>query len=293
MSPTGAVIDSGETPYIENTCPIVFKLDLGSDMKIHPYVSGYIDQQKIINRNLSVQDYVNRVAIKGAVFYDEDALPDDITMSDIEKKMARPGATIAYRGKKGAAPQQVTNNNSNTGAYEMVNMQLQLLEKISGASNAVQGQNPSRQTTATQYAQQSQNSIGLLSVILDSFRDYRETRDRMLFKFCLQFYPEGKWVNIHSSKDVKLFDPKDLLGVDCEVSIIESQSTPSFRAIANDMLMQFMQAGAISPKTALQAGDFPFSDKVIQLMEEEQKQQQEAAAQQPPQPDMSAMPPQQ
>ena len=290
LSPSGAVIDSGETPYIENTCPIVFKLDLGADMKIHPFTSGFIDQQKIINRNLSVQDYVNRVAIKGAVFYDEDALPDDVTLPDIERKIARPGALISYKGKKGAAPQQVTNNNSNTGAYEMVNMQLQLLEKISGASSAVQGQTPGRQTTASQYAQQSQNSIGVLSVILDKFRDYRESRDRMLYKLCLQFYTEGKWVNIHSSKEVKMFDPKDLWGVDTEVSIIESQSTPSFRAIANDLLMQFVQMGAITPKAALQAGDYPFSDKVIQLMEEDQKKQQDAAAQQPPQP--GAMPPQ-
>ncbi len=83
LAPSGAVIDSGETPYIENTCPIVFKLDLGSDMKIHPYTSGHIDQQKIINRNLSVQDYVNRVSIKGAVFYDEDALGDDVTIADL------------------------------------------------------------------------------------------------------------------------------------------------------------------------------------------------------------------
>lgn len=281
LAPSGAVIDSGETPYIENTCPIVFKLDLGSDMKIHPYTSGHIDQQKIINRNLSVQDYVNRVSIKGAVFYDEDALGDDVTIADIEKKIARPGAVISYKGKKGAAPQQVTNNNSNTGAYEMVNMELQLLEKISGASNAIQGQNPSRQTTASQYAQQSQNSIGLLSVILDTFRDYRETRDRMLYKLMHQFYTNGMYVNIHSSKEVKLFDPKDLDGIDCEVSIIESQSTPSFRAIANDMLLKFTDMGSITPKMAMQLGDFPFSDQAIQLIEEQEKKQQEAAAQQP------------
>lgn len=293
LAPSGAVIDSGETPYIENTCPIVFKLDLGSDMKIHPYTSGHIDQQKIINRNLSVQDYVNRVSIKGAVFYDEATLPDDITMGDIEKKIARPGAVIPYRSTKGAAPQQVTNNNSNTGAYEMVNMELQLLEKISGASNAIQGQNPNRQTTASQYAQQSQNSMGLLSVILDTFRDYREMRDRMLYKLMHQFYTAGTYVNLHSSKEVKLFDPKDLQGIDCEVSIIESQSTPSFRAIANDMLMQFVQLGAITPKMAMQIGDFPFSDKAIQLMEEEQKKQQEAAQQQLPPNGMPGAPPQQ
>ena len=282
LAPSGAVIDSGETPYIENTCPIVFKLDLGADMKIQPYVSGFIDQQKIINRNLSIQDYVNRVSIKGAVFYDEDALGEDVTIADIEKKIARPGAVIPYKSKKGAAPKQVTNNNSNTGAYEMVNMELQLLEKISGASNAIQGQNPSRQTTASQYAQQSQNSIGLLSVILDTYRDYRESRDRILYKFMNQFYIDGMWVNVHSSKEVKLFDPKELQGIDTEVSIIESQSTPSFRAIANDNLMQFMEAGAITPKIAMQVGDFPFTDKAIQLMEEEEKKQQEAAAQQVP-----------
>lgn len=281
LSPSGAVIDTGETPYVENTCPIVFKLDLGADMKIHPYTSGHIDQQKIINRNISIQDYVNRVAIKGALFYDEKTLPDNLTIQDIERKIARPGTVIPYVGDKGTMPQQVTNNNSNTGAYEMVNMELQLLEKISGASNAIQGQNPSRQTTASQYAQQSQNSIGLLSVILDTYRDYRENRDRILFKFIRQFYTQEMYVPVHSSKETKLFDPKLLKGIDFEVSIVESQSTPSFRAIANDMLLQFVQMGAITPKMALQLGDFPFSDKAIQLIEENEKKQQEMANQLP------------
>lgn len=275
LTPNGYVIDEGETPYNDNVCPIVFKADWGADGKIRPYVSNVIDQQKLINRNISVQDYINRVTAKGVTFYDDDALPDNITIQDIEKKMARPGATIPYSGKKGNAPHQITSNNTNSGAMDMVRMELDLLEKISGAGTAVQGQAPKSGTSGTLYEQQSQNSAGLLSAKLDEYRQYREERDRMLTKFILQFYDKRMYVPVHSSADLVEFDPDELKGVEFDVAIVESQSSPLFRAAANDMLMQFVQLGAITPKVALQLGSFTFGDKAIQLMEEEQKNKQE------------------
>jgi len=286
MTPNGYVIDEGETPYNDNVCPIVFKCDLGADGKIRPYVSAVIDQQKLINRNISVQDYINRVTAKGALFYDEGALPDYLTIEDIEKKIARPGATIPYLSTKGNAPTQVTNNASNSGAFEMVRMELDLLEKISGAGSAVQGQTPNSQTSGTLYQQQSQNSAGLLSSKLDEYRQYREDRDRMLAKFIVQFYDKRMYIPTHSSSDLVEFDPALIKDVEFDINIGESQSSPLFRAAANDMLLQFVQMGAISPKIALQLGSFTFGDKAIQLMDEEQKAMQEQAQVMPGQPPM-------
>lgn len=283
MTPNGYVIDEGETPYNDNVCPIVFKCDWGADGKIRPYVSNVIDQQKLINRNISVQDYINRVTAKGALFYDDDSLPDNMTIEDIEKKIARPGATIAYSSKRGAAPQQVTNNSSNSGAYDMVRMELDLLDKISGAGTAVQGQAPKSGTSGTLYQQQSQNSAGLLSAKLDEFRQYREDIARLLAKFIIQFYDKPMYIPTHSSSDLVLFDPDEIKDVEFDINIVESQSSPLFRAAANDMLLQFVQMGAITPKIALQLGSFTFGDKAIQLMDEEQKNTQEQAQQQIPQ----------
>ena len=280
MTPSGFIIDEGETPYNDNVCPIVFKCDWGADGKIHPYVSTVIDQQKLINRNISVQDYINRVSSKGALFYDDDALPDHLTIEDIEKKIARPGATIAYSSKKGAAPQQVTSNSANSGAFEMVKMELDLLEKISGAGTAVQGQAPKSGTSGTLYQQQTQNSAGLLSPKLDEYRQYREDRDRLLAKFISQFYDKPMFIPTHASSDLVMFDPSDIKDVDFAINIVESQSSPIFRAAANDMLLQFVQMGAITPKIALQLGSFTFGEKAIQLMDEDQKNQQEQMQQQ-------------
>lgn len=276
MTPNGYVIDEGETPYNDNVCPIVFKCDWGADGKIRPYVSNVIDQQKLINRNISVQDYINRVTAKGALFYDDDALPENITIEDIEKKISRPGATIPYSGKKGNAPHQVTNNAANSGAFEMVRMELDLLEKISGAGTAIQGQGAKAGTSGVLYQQQSQNSAGLLSAKLDEYRQYREDRDRMLTKFILQFYDKLMFIPVHNSSDLVEFDPTELKGVEFNVEVVESQSSAIFRAAGDEMLLKFMEMGGISPKIALQLGSFSFGDKAIQLMDEEQKAMQEA-----------------
>ena len=56
------------------------------------------------------------------------------------------------------------------------------------------------------------------------------------------------------------------------MSIQESTSTPSYRAIANDMLMQLWEAKAISVEQLLENGDFPFSDELLQSIKSQKEQ---------------------
>ena len=271
LTPNGYVLSSGETPHNDNVCPIVFKCDLGADGKIRPFVSSTIDQQKLINRNISVNDYVTRVTAKGLLVYDDDALPDNTTIADIQAKAAVPGATIQYKSGGGEAPRLLTNNATNNGALDMIRLELDLLEKITGVGTALLGQAPKSGTSGTLYAQQSQNSAGQLSLPLDKFRQFREAGARLIAKFILQYYDKRMYIPVHGTNDLLEFDPKELNGIDFNVEIRESQSSPLFRAAANDMLMQFVQMGAISPKMALQLGSFAFADKAVQMIDEEQQ----------------------
>ena len=63
----------------------------------------------------------------------------------------------------GFKPEQLIVNGANTGAYELLNLQMSLFEKISGVSAAMQGQNLSGVNGSKLYDSQVENStISLL-----------------------------------------------------------------------------------------------------------------------------------
>ncbi|GHU73524.1 hypothetical protein FACS189413_17990 [Bacteroidia bacterium] len=272
LSPDGYVLYEKEFPF----CPIVLKRDLGADGKIHSYVSYFIDQQKSINRNRSVQDDINRRSIKGVTSYDERTLGEN-TKQDIEHNLSKPGAVIFYDGKNGNPPEFHNATAQNTGALQLMQSDLEMIDKISGSSNAVQGMKPNSGTPAALYAQQTQNSVGVLSSLLDSYREYREDRDKLAVKMIQEFYDEKMYVNIHSSKDLKLFEPSKYRDVLFEVSIVESQSTPTFRMMQDNLLQQWVSMGLIPLEVALQAGSYTFKDNLMQLLEDYKKKQQQEA----------------
>ena len=68
------------------------------------------------------------------------------------------------------------------------------------------------------------------------------------------------------------YDPKKIRDVEFDLSIVESTSTPQYRAIANDMLMQLWQAKAISVEQLLEHGDFPFADNLLQSIKSQREQ---------------------
>ena len=69
-----------------------------------------------------------------------------------------------------------------------------------------------------------------------------------------------------------MYDPKKIRDVEFDMSIVPSQSTPAYRAIANDFLMQLFNAKAISIEQLLQAGDFPFADELLQNIQSQKEQ---------------------
>ena len=65
--------------------------------------------------------------------------------------------------------------------------------------------------------------------------------------------------------------PAAIRGTDI-FSITESTSTPNYRQIANDFLMQIWQTGQISLEQLLEHGDFPFADTLLQSIQAQKDQ---------------------
>ena len=68
------------------------------------------------------------------------------------------------------------------------------------------------------------------------------------------------------------YDPETMGGVDFDVALNESYDTPVFRAITNEMLMQLLNAQQITLKQFLEAGSFPFADRLLQMVESNEQQ---------------------
>ena len=58
------------------------------------------------------------------------------------------------------------------------------------------------------------------------------------------------------------------------MNIVPSQTTPVYRAISNEFLMQLFSQQAISLEQLLENGNFPFSDRLLQSIQAQKEQMQ-------------------
>ena len=278
MSPYGDVLMEGESPFWHESHPYSFRIYPFFDGQVFPFVSDFIDQQRYINRLLTLQDFIVTHSAKGVLAIHEDSIPEGWSPKRFANEWARVDGVIIYTGKSGCpAPKQIVENSTHMGVSDMLSIQLKLLEDISGVQGALQGQSPRAGTPAALYMQQTQNSATSLTELFDSFRGLREERDMKNMKLIQQYYTDPRYININGTNarpDIMLYDPNTVRNAEFDLSITESSATPVYRLIMNDFLMQLFQAQAISVEDLLQNGSFPFADKLLQSIRSRSQQMQ-------------------
>lgn len=276
LSPFGDILKEGETPYAHKSHPYVFKAYPFIDGEIHSFVADVIDQQRYVNRLITLYDWIMRASAKGVLLFPEDCLPKGMDISDIADEWARFNGVIAI--KKGAKnlPQQVANNATQIGITELLNLQLKLSEDITGVNGSLQGKPGYSGMSASLYNQQTQNATTSLLDLLDSFSTFVIDGAYKDVKNIQQFYDSKRVFNIagKSSSQVE-YDPEKISDVEFDLSIMESTQTPAYRQMANDFLMEIWKANQITLEQLLENGDFPFADTLLQSIQA-QKQQMEA-----------------
>lgn len=274
ISPLGDILDEGETPYEHKSHPYVFKAYPFIDGEIHSFVSDIIDQQRYANRLITLNDWVIRASAKGVLLIPDDCIPKSTSPEEFADSWVRFNGVVVYKpSKSGAIPQQIANNSTNIGIHEMLNLQLKFFEDISGVNGALQGKPGYSGISAALYSQQMQNATTSLLDLLDSYQEFIRDSAYKDVKNMQQFYDDKVMLSIVgvSGKNV-VYDPVKIRDVEFDMSIVPSQSTPSYRALANDMLMQLFQANAISVEQLLEAGSFPFADTLLQSIRSQKEQ---------------------
>ena len=276
LTPFGDILREGETPYEHKSHPYVFKAYPFIDGEIHGFVADVIDQQRYVNRLITLNDWIMRASAKGLLIFPEDCLPKGMDISEIADEWSRFNGVIVIRKGAKNLPQQVANNATNIGITELLNLQLKLVEDISGVNGSLQGKPGYSGMSASLYSQQTQNATTSLLDLLDSYSTFVVDGAYKDVKNIQQYYDSKRVFNIAGKSGAQVeYDPKKIRDVEFDLSITESTTTPAYRQMANDFLMEIWRTGQISLQQLLEHGNFPFSDELIQSLQS----QQEAVAQ--------------
>lgn len=283
LTPYGDILDEGETPYEHKSHPYVVKAYPFIDGEIHSFVSDVIDQQRYVNRLISIYDMILRSSAKGVLMFPEECKPENMSIEEIAEEYTKYNGMIFYKAKPGiSAPHQISANSTNIGIGDLLGMQLRFFEDISGIHGALQGKPGNAGMSASLYSQQTQNATNSLVDILDSFSSFLVDSAYKDIKNIQQFYDHRRVVNIAGrGGNIIEYDPSKIRDVEFDLSITESTTTPAYRQIANDFLLEIWRSGQITLKQLLEQGDFPFSDDLLQSLqsqEEDLKKQQEEYA---------------
>lgn len=277
LSPFGDILKEGETPFEHGSHPYVFKAYPFIDGEIHSFVADVIDQQRYTNRLITLYDWIMRASAKGVLLMPEDSLPDGVSMEDIAESWAEFNGVIVFKpSKSGQIPHQVANNSTNIGITELLNLQLKFFEDISGVNGALQGKPGYAGTSAAKYNQETQNATMSLLDMLECFSYFVVDGAYKDVKNIQQFYDGKRVFNIAGKAGAQIeYDPKKIRDVEFDLSITESTTTPAYRQLANDVLMQLWQANAISVEQLLEHGNFPFADELLQSIQSQKEQVQQ------------------
>lgn len=181
LSPDGTVLDSFSSPYPHGSHPFVIKLYPFIDGEVHSFVEDVIDQQRYINRLIVMIDHIMSTSAKGALLFPANQRHESTSWEQIASQWAKSDGIIPYNPSSGMpGPQQIAANNTNIGAFELLQLEMKLFEDVSGVSNALMGKNVSATTGSALYESQIKNATIALADIFETFNHFRKERDKII-----------------------------------------------------------------------------------------------------------------
>ena len=281
MSPYGDVLQEGRSPYWHGEHNYVLHLYPLVQGRLGNFVEQFIDQQRAINRTATLIDFIRGTSSKGVLVVDDDAF-ESMSREEVIDEYVRYNGVLFVKLKPGQSidgvVRQYNSGAAVAGDFELLNLQLRLINEISGVNSAMQGQSPRSGTPASLYAQQVQNSSLNLKGLFDGFRTFRRRRDAKVMKTLQQYYNENRYIDLAGtqySEEAKWYDPQKVQESELDITISEGYNTPAFQMIANDFLMELFRAKALDVKTMLENSSYPFATKILEAI----KRNEEAAAQ--------------
>ena len=283
MSPFGDVLYEGKSPFAHRSHPFVVYFSRLVDGEIYSFEEGIIDQQRYINRLITLNDFIMASSAKGVLVFPENAIPKGMNKEDIlEQWVSHRGVIFANLKPGMALPQQISQNSTHIGTNELLALQLQMVRDISGVHGAMLGKEAKSGTAASLYAQEASNAQTNLLDTIESFNAFRKRRDYKVAKTIPQCYDYIDYIPIvgrEYSDEQREWNAELASKFDYYILISESNNKELYQAQLNDLLMAALQQRLIDFETALEAGRFPFSDEVLRIIDRKKQEAQQEQAQ--------------
>lgn len=180
LAPDGTLLREEDSPFPGGSHPFAVKLYPLIDGEVHSLVADVIDQQKHVNRLITLMDNMMGAAAKGVLLFPTRCKADGMRWEDIVDRWALPGGVIPYNAVPGVEPKQVVTPLGDSGAAEMLETQIRLFEDVSGVSSALMGKSVSAAVGHERYESEVRNASVSINDLLSTFRDFILLRDRLL-----------------------------------------------------------------------------------------------------------------
>jgi hypothetical protein len=270
MTPWGDILQEGRSPYWHGSHNYVIHAYPMIAGKVFNYVEDFIDQQRAINRTLTLIDFIRGASSKGLLIVDETAF-EGMERQEIVDQFVRYNGTLFCKLKPGTNINNVITQLNGQGAiagdYELLNLQLKLINEISGVSPAMQGKPPVSGTAASLYAQQAQNASLNVKGLFDSFNSFRRRRDYKVMQTIQQYYKTRRYLDIAGgsySEEAKYYDPEKVQNARIDLKLVDGTNTPAFRMTEDETLKEMWKVGAIDVKTYLENSTMPFAPRILE-----------------------------
>ncbi len=181
LAPDGTVLDSFDSPYRHRSHPFVVKFYPLIDGEVHSFVEDVIDQQRYINRLIVMIDHIMSSSAKGALLFPANQRHESMSWEQIAREWSRSDSVIPYNPVgSNPGPQQISANNTNIGAFELLSLEMKLFEEVSGVGTALMGRGVTAGTGSALYESQIKNATIALADIFETFNHFRSERDKKL-----------------------------------------------------------------------------------------------------------------
>lgn len=286
LAPNGLILEEYDNPYEHKSHPYTFKCYEYVNGDVIPYISSVIDQQRYINRLVTLFDIVIQASAKGVTMIPKSCVPRNMSEAEFARSIRETGNFLFYDDHDGRIqnkPEVIVSNTNMTGITEMLQLQLGFIPEISSVSGALQGKTPSANTAASRYAMETQNSTTAVSALLMKFGSFENDVAKKKMLNIHQYYQKGNISVMRSNgyTEVVNYDPKDVDDVRFGVRILMSPENPVFRMAVGDLVSEMWQAGAVDAAQRLSMAYIPGGHAIRKELENVQRMMaQQAQAQQ-------------
>ena len=239
-------------------------------LKTFHYIFYRIDQQRYINRLITLHDLAINASVKGIKMIPKDCVPQDMTNREFAEQFVEIGGFIFYEpSRSGKTPEVITSNSTNIGTSELLQLELNSINDITSVSQSLQGKTPPSGTPASRYAMETQNSTTAISSLITKFTSFENGVARKKMKTIHQYYTSPRNISVeHSSgySQYGTYEPSEVRDIDFKVSIKESAESPVARMMLNDLVMELWKAGQINAEQLLSYSYYPGSEGLLQAL---------------------------